>query len=182
MQLYNSQNGQSFSDVCLNTYGTMDTYIKMLKDNNLTPAAVPVSSQVVSWDENLLVDQTVYSSNKKKGIIFSTMFGINNNSFYQVISPSNPTFYPTNPIPITPNSGSMYMQPLSTYYTATGGESYIILNALIGCNIVQIEREIKPMLPSEFTFDSATGKISFTSAVLSGGETIFLIYSKTIIV
>ena len=46
MTTYYAVSGQSFSDVCLNTYGTLDNYIKLLEDNNLVPDAAPYSMRL----------------------------------------------------------------------------------------------------------------------------------------
>jgi hypothetical protein len=82
MQVYKAKSGQSFTDVCLNTYGSLDYFIKLLSDNNLSPEDVPVANQEVIWDETIIADQTIYINTTKAGIVFSTMYGTNDNSYY----------------------------------------------------------------------------------------------------
>ena len=60
MTTYYAVSGQSFSDVCLNTYGTLDNYIKLLEDNNLVPDAAPYSNEAIIWNESIVKDQTTY--------------------------------------------------------------------------------------------------------------------------
>ena len=64
MNTYFCTLGQSFSDVCLSTYKTLDDYVKLLNDNLLTPNSVPYSAQSITWDSNyqsavITVTQTV---------------------------------------------------------------------------------------------------------------------------
>ena len=74
MKTYNCVNGQSFSDVCLNTYGTLDKYIKMLNDNSIEADNVPFSGQPINWDETVVVNQTTRTQITQNNVIFATGF------------------------------------------------------------------------------------------------------------
>lgn len=61
MQQFNTQNGQSWIDVCLNTYGTLDYLGKLLNDNNLAIDSFPQSNQSIIWDNELVKDSSIKS-------------------------------------------------------------------------------------------------------------------------
>jgi hypothetical protein len=84
MQQYRITAGQSFTDVCMNTYGSLDYYIKLLNDNNVSPDDIPYTNQVVTWDETIIADQTIYISTTQAGIIFATLAGDNDNIYYTI--------------------------------------------------------------------------------------------------
>ena len=70
---------------------------------------------------------------------------------------------------------------MSMFYTAIGGETFITVIALQGMNILQIEREIKPLKNTEFIFDTVTGTIQFVGIdPLNAGENLFILYTQTI--
>jgi hypothetical protein len=182
MLTYNCISGQSFSDVCLNTYGTLDKYVKLLEDNNNTPDTAPYSNEAVIWDENLVADQSVYSKISSAGITYATSFGLNNNNYFQILGTENPSVLPVNPQPVNPPGGNnMYIKPMSLDYTAQGGETVITIVELQGMNVQQIEREIKPLKKSEFIFNSVTGTITLVGVdPLSAGEILFILYTQTV--
>lgn len=73
MRMFECQEGQSLTDVCLNTYGSIDYFIKLLNDNNLSPLDVPFSGQIVYWDDSLVENQSIQLLITKNNIIFATM-------------------------------------------------------------------------------------------------------------
>jgi hypothetical protein len=81
------------------------------------------------------------------------------------------------------NNVSKYEQTFNTEYRAgSDGETIIILNSLIGTRVVQIEREIKPIYASDYSFNTFTGQITLLNSVQMGiNETLFIIYAKIII-
>jgi hypothetical protein len=182
MPTYNCHSGQSFSDVCLNTYGTLDEYVKLLQDNNNTPDTAPFSNEAMLWDNTVITDQTIYKKTTGAGIVFATSFGLNNNNYFQILGTENPTVLAVNPQPINPPGGtSMYIKSMSMFYTAVGGETFITVIALQGMNILQIEREIKPLKNTEFIFDTVAGTIQFVGIdPLNAGENLFILYTQTI--
>jgi len=72
---FNCVNGSSFSDVCLNTYGSMDYYVKLLNDNNLEPDDVPFSGQAIMWDNSLVTDEGIQQQTIANNIIYATDTG-----------------------------------------------------------------------------------------------------------
>lgn len=70
---FNTYNGQTFSDVTVNTYGSMDYYVKLLNDNGLSPDSIPESGGSVEWDTNIVRDQSVQTLINQNNIIFATM-------------------------------------------------------------------------------------------------------------
>jgi len=69
---FSTYNGQSFSDVVINTYGSMDFYAQFLNDNNLSPTDIPASGQIVVWDTNEVVDQSIQRFISDNNVIFAT--------------------------------------------------------------------------------------------------------------
>lgn len=63
------------------------------------------------------------------------------------------------------------------YTSESDGETEIYLPEMIGCRVVRVERNIKPMV--DFTYDNVTGKMNVAGG-LSIGETLFIIYAKII--
>lgn len=84
----------------------------------------------------------------------------------------------------TTNEDNMikYEQNLEYQYTvASDGETIIVLPALVGMRIVQIEREIKPLLSGEYSFNAFSGQITMLGGVqLSEGETLFILYAQIV--
>jgi hypothetical protein len=180
MLIFKAINGQSLADVCLNTYGSMDYFVKLLQDNNIANAnQLPYTGQQFSWDETLVKDSLVQISTANGSIKYATSAGSNNNTFY--IVGGTPTAYQ----PPAPSEGvsipiGYYQKTSSTSYTATvDGETSITFILLQGKTILQIEREIRPLLISEFSFDKITGVLTLTNS-LSAGETLFILYQEII--
>lgn len=187
MQQYNAINGQSFSDVCLNTYGSLDNYVRMLNDNGLTPDAYPYSGQAISWDPEVIVDQTIYKKTTGAGVKFATLVGINGNNFFQTVGGENPKVLSINPAPIsiggtgeTPNN--MYIKPKETQYTSVvGGETSISLTELIGKEIVSVVKELKTLLKTQYIVGPGAGEIQLSGVdPLAPGETLFIYYNEII--
>lgn len=178
MSVFKAIYGQSIWDVVLNTYGSFDNAIKMLIDNNLPNINItPSSQQPFEWDNTITADQSISISDSNiiyatspipNGNVMSVVSGTsgpsgNNNNFSQ---PSNPNY--TNMI--------KYEQNTEVQYTASGGETSVVLSSLIGSRIVQITREIKPMLIADFDFNTNNGQITFNNGIsLNSGETLFII-------
>jgi hypothetical protein len=159
--IFSCVSNSSFSDVVLNTYGSLDYYVKLLNDNGISPNDVPSSGQQVSWDENLVVNQSIQTLLTANNTIYATLFGTPNQTI----------------IPIA----MMYKDTLSASYTASiDGETDITITDLQGSEVVQVIKEIKPLLDSEYTFTSNTGKVTLIGTSLSDGETLFVLYKKTI--
>ena len=73
MLSYSCQQGQTLLDVCLNTYGSLDFLEKLITDNGFENAnQLPTSGQIVSWDETLISDFSVYRTNTAFSVVYST--------------------------------------------------------------------------------------------------------------
>ena len=162
MQRFNCASGSSFSDVCMNTYGSMDYYVKGLNNNGISPNDVPESGQAFMWDASVVNDQTLQHVTNTNNIIYATLFGL----------PGQPNI---------PTVGQ-YSDTRNTSYTASSdGETVITLTILQGAQIVQIEKEIKPLLASQFIFNAVAGTITLTDGIsLVKGETLAILYKVTI--
>ena len=76
MQLFEAIAGQSIYDVCLQTYGTLDFFYKLLQDSNVLNAdAAVVSGQKFLWDDTLVQNQQVNNAFAASGIYYSTDIG-----------------------------------------------------------------------------------------------------------
>lgn len=165
MLQYNCQEGQSLSDVCLNTYGSLDFYVKMLTDNNLSPEDTPNGSTIVNWDETLVKNQTIQQLTTKNKIIFATLTG------FGIPEQINPFM-------------STYVNPFNTHYTASAdNETIITLVELQGATveILKVTLETKELLPTDYTFNNVTGIITLVNSItMSIGQALFVLYKKTI--
>lgn len=164
MQQFNCVAGSSWTDVCLNTYGSLDNYVKLMNDNGVSPNELPASGQVISWDDSIVNNQTAQRFLNRNNTIFASLTG------YGTPEQQSPTM-------------SSYKDTLSTSYTATdpSGETVITLTELQGNEIVQIEQEIKPLKASEYIFNSVAGSITLVAPnQLEIGATLYIIYKKTV--
>jgi len=72
MQQYNCQNGQSWYDVCLNTYGSLDYLGKLVSDNGGELNVQPTTNTVIYWDRSLVKDSSLLSLIKNNGYVYNT--------------------------------------------------------------------------------------------------------------
>lgn len=157
MQQFSAQNGSSFTDICLNTYGTLDKYVKMLNDNGIEPNDIPFSGQVIVWDDTEVLNQTVQTFLSRNNTIFATLTGFG---------------VPEQVNPIT----TMYKDSVFTTYTAsTEHETLISLPDLVGHEMVQITQEIKPLKTDLFAWDATVGTLQLLDEPLAQDETLFII-------
>ena len=90
---------------------------------------------------------------------------------------------PIGSAPSTSNAVPMYMDILQANYAAVAdGETEVTISDLVGNTIVQVEKEIKPLVEGDdFSFNSTTGKITLTAEnALAAGESIFVIYKVAV--
>ena len=160
MQQYKCQWGQTWTDVVMNTYGTMDLYVKFMNDNVLTPNSLPYSNQSVIFDPTLLNDETTTALINNNDIVYST--GVNS------------------AIPAQPQPVSQYWetQPIAQY-TATNpaGETVITIVAIQGGQVLGVMKGISPLTTSQYSANTTTGVITLTGGVeLAEHETLFVTY------
>lgn len=170
MSIFSCQYGQSYSNVVLNTYGTLDKYVQFLDDNNLSPEDTPVSGQQIYWDETQVVNQNTSNSIIRNKIIYSTLEGID----------ANATDPPIEPIP--PTVAQSYKSIGVGYTATTDNETVITVLAIQGAeSIVQIEKELKPLTTSDYVANLVAGTITLIGGKsLMTGESLFIIYNKLV--
>ena len=94
MLTYNTVEGQSLWDVCLNTYGSFDFLVKLLQDNSIPNINFsPFSGQSFVWDETLSVDSAVNLTNQNSNIRYATKVNPNDsmNTIVNGDSSGNPS-------------------------------------------------------------------------------------------
>lgn len=75
-----------------------------------------------------------------------------------------------------------YVQTLQLQYTAVAeGENAFNFAELVGNFLIQVEKEIKPLLTSQFSFDNGTGDFDLVNNNLSLGQSLFILYSNLVI-
>lgn len=75
-----------------------------------------------------------------------------------------------------------YSETFDAEYTATtDGETNITLDIPVNSEVIQIEREIKPIHRSKWSYNVSTRLLVLDDSVaLSAGETLFVIYKRII--
>lgn len=181
---YSAIDGQSLFDICLNCYGTLDLLLKLIVDSGIENVNhIPISREMYTYDDSLIIDQKVTISQFK----YATNIG-GNGSVYYIIKQAEPPHKIKTGIPVPPKPFDMYQKTASTSYTSnTDGTTVITLvdengGSMIGNDITQIEREIKPLLTSEFIWNKNLALLTLINGVtLDNGQTLFILYSKMII-
>lgn len=188
MLQYKAVTGQSVFDLCLNTYGSFDLLFKFLSDNNISDVNyVPYSGQIFYWDETFTADQAVNVTSTTNNIIYATSTQRNGSVLSIVIDQGNGGgagnggIYPPYTPPTTGGSTSYYIT-YGVQYVGVGAENTFTLAELIGVTLVQVTREVQPLLPSMYTFNALTGSITLTGNALIAEEVVYIIYTKHITV
>lgn len=187
LQKFEAIDGQSIFDVCLNCYGSLDLISKLLQDNNIDNINVrPYSRQLFIYDDTLVIDQGINQQFTQAGIRYATDVSALGSVFY--IVKGRPPIVKV-PIPHNPPSqiNDMYQATYSTSFVSGQDGTVLITpqdkdgNSMAGNDIVQIEREIKPLLASEFSWNKAQGIITLLNGItLDNGQSLFIIYSKMV--
>lgn len=183
MDIFKSVDGQSLCDVCMNTYGSMDFFFKLVQDSNVLDGnQMPYTSQQFNWEKSLVIDAQILRTTTIGNIIYATSPSGNGNTFFVITGGGTP-LPPNNGGGggyIPPSNQNMYQKTSSTNYTATtDGESVITFVPLQGKGILQIERNIQPMLPTEYSWNTTTGALTLTNPMMLG-ETLFILYTEMI--
>jgi hypothetical protein len=195
MRTFNAIAGQSIYDVCLQTYGSLDYLYKLMQDNGIQGLNEPVSSrQPFVWDDSLVVDQVQNAAFAASKTYYSTdMAGLGN--VYYVVERGPITNIPNQPsTPYQPGGGGpdSYIVTLNTTWTSGADGTTVITpldingNSLAGSDIIQIELEIKPLIPegqvnAQYVWNKALGVLTLTNNTYADfGQTLSILYNKLI--
>jgi hypothetical protein len=189
---YNAVNGQSIFDVCLNTYGTLDQLVKQLVDSGAGQGVndVPVSGQVYVYYDDLVVAQSVNQAYLLTNIRYATAKGDNGQTYYIINqTPAVPVQVSGNPgPPVTPpNPETMLTQVNGTSFTSGADGTKVMTlmdkdgNSMIGNDLIQIEKEIRPIVNSNWVWNKFTATLTLINGEeLDNGQTLFYLYSKIV--
>jgi hypothetical protein len=168
--------------VCLNTYGSLDFFYKLVQDSNIPNAdAIPATGQQFLWDRELVVDTQVLRTTTLGNIIYATVSGTNGNTLSVTIGTGQPIPPTGGGVPLPPTATNVYQKTSATYYTATtDNESTVTLLGLISKNIIQIERNIQPIIPTTYNWNNTTGVLTLDDALMTG-ETLYILYTEMIV-
>ncbi len=186
INVYTAVQGQSIFDVCLNTYGSLDFLYKLVQDNTFGSINnTPYSGQNFNYDTNYIVDQVIsagFKQTKLATLLNPTLVATNDTS--QQINLITQR-YATSNVPGSQNVvivKNMYQQNSQDLYTAAvNGETVVSMVTWIGWDILYVEKDIKPMKPSAYTWNKSSGTFTILAPdSLAAGETIFFIFQKLI--
>lgn len=185
--IYKSIAGQSIYDVCLQTYGSLDFVFKLMQDNAFTGLDTTVSSgQPFTWDSTLVVNQQLYQQNISNSVLYATDVSALGSVFY-VVNGGNSVIVPPTSSPFTPSPTKKTQMVLATSYTSNADGTTVINpvdingNPLTGLDIVQIEKEIKPLKAAQYVWNNALNTLTLIGGVtVDLGETLFILYSKLV--
>lgn len=187
LQEFEAIEGQSIFDVCLNCYGTLDLMYKLLQDNGIDSINVkPYSRQMFTYEDGLVIDQGINQQFTQGGFKYSTDISALGSVFFKV--KGRPPLVKL-PIPHNPPSQlqDMYPDVNSTSFTSNSDGIVVITpqdkdgNSMAGVDIVQIEREIKPLKASEWSWNKASGILTLVGGTtVDNGQSLFIIYKKMV--
>jgi len=180
---YTAIEGQSLLDVCLNTYGSLDYFTKLLVDSNVeNPDQVPYTGQKFTYDETLIIDASINKTTTLNNIRYATAYGDNGNSYFITIGGSgNIITTPPNNTP-PPTATSMYQKTTAYEYisNSVGGETTITIPSLANKDILQIEKNIQPLGTSEYGWSKTTYTLTLTEPIYKD-EKLFILVTQMII-
>ena len=85
MSTFYAVDGSTLFDVCLNTYGSLDFFYKLLVDNNITNANyTPKTGQPFNYDETLIVDEQTNRTITLSGIKYTTAINSSTGVYYKI--------------------------------------------------------------------------------------------------
>jgi len=196
MRIFKAIAGQSIYDVCLQTYGTLDYLYKLMQDNGINGLNENIySGQTFVWDDTLVVDQLVNAAFAASNVYYSTsMSGLGN--VYYTVERGPIQNIPNGPaIPYTPPSAPVstsYKVTLNTTWTSGADSTTVITpldingNNLAGCDIIQIELEIKPLIPegqvgAQYVWNKSIGVLTLINNTYADyGQTLSILYNKIV--
>lgn len=188
---YNCVIGQSLFDICLNTYGSLDLFYKLLQDSGIDNAQViPYGGQNFIYDDSLIVNQNINQNYVLTPVRYATSIGNNGSSYYIVKQTKDPSINPPGPFipnPVTTPTAMYTMVALTSFTSGSDGTTIITLmdkdgNSMIGNDIVSVILEIHPCKNSDYSWQKTTGIITLLGGLtLDLGQTLYAVYSKLII-
>lgn len=90
MTEFRASDGQTLVNVCINTYGSLDFFYKLLLDNNIPDANyVPVTGQIFFYDETLVINQQINRTTILNNIKYATAI-TNSTAVYYVVKQGLP--------------------------------------------------------------------------------------------
>lgn len=192
MRTFKAIAGQSIYDVCLQTYGSLDYLYKLLQDNGINGLNEDVSSgQPFIWDDSLVVDQLANAAYAESKKFYSTNVSGLGNVYYVVNGSGAIVPIPSEPYaPPTPEN--TYQMVLGTSWTSSADGVQVITpldingNTLVGFDIIQIELEIKPLIPegqpnAQYVWNKLTGVLTLVNNTYADyGQTLYILYSKIV--
>ena len=194
MQTYNAIAGQSIYDVCLQTYGSLNYLYKLMQDNGIQGLDELVSSrQPFVWDDTLVVDQLVNAAFAATNTRYSTdMAGLGN--VYWVVNQEPINSVPnSSPTPYTPPAPQgAYSVTLATTWTSPADSVTVITpldingNTLVGCDVIQVEMEIKPLVPegqpgAQWIWNKLTGVLTLINNTYADQDVLVsILYTKLV--
>ena len=156
---YNCIAGQSFSDVVLNTYGSMDYYVKGLNDNGFSPNDIPNTGQRFMWDNTLVKDESTAILINNNSVKYATLTGFG--------TPEQPHL----------NMGQYYDTRAASYTATVDGETVAAIILTQGAIAVRATLEVKDLLDSEYIFNSTAGTWTLVAPKkMAKGQTLFVLY------
>lgn len=189
MRIYSAIAGQSIYDVCLQTYGSLDYLYRLMQDNGIEGLNEQIySRQEFVWDDSLVVDQLINAAFAATGQRYSTDMSSLGNVYYvtQQAPINSVPNVPSTPY-VPPTASGIYTVTLSTSFTSNQDGVTVLTpldingNPLIGCDIVQVEREIKPLFSSQWSWNKTTGVLTLLNGVTVDLDvSLFILYSKTV--
>lgn len=191
LKQYSAVNGQSIFDVCLNTYGTLDRLVKQLVDSGAGQGVndVPASGQLYVYDDELVADQAVNQSYLLTSTRYATINGTNGQTYY-IINQNIPTVVPTGapPTVIPPINPDDMITQVNGASFASGADGTVVMtlmdkdgNSMIGNDLIQIEKEIRPIINANWVWNKTTGILTLINGeTVDAGQTLFYLYSKVV--
>jgi hypothetical protein len=188
---YKAVNGQSIFDVCLNTYGTLDRLIKQLVDSGAGQGVnnIPASGQVYVYDDELVEDQAVSQAYLLTGVRYATINGTNGQTYY-ILNQNNPPVVPPGvpPTVVPPVNPDDMITQVSGAQFVSGADGTNVMtlmdkdgNSMIGNDLIQIEKEIRPVINANWVWNKTTGILTLINGeAVDAGQTLFYLYSKII--
>lgn len=188
---YKAVNGQSIYDVCLNAYGSLDTLIKLLIDSGEGQGVnnIPASRQEYIFDDSLVVDQSINQAYTLSGIYYATLLGTNGQTYY-IVKQNPPKVIPDTGLPpVEPpiNTDDMLTQVAGTQFISGADGTTVITpldkdgGSMIGYDLVQIEKEIRPIVNANWVWNKTTGILTLTNGeTIDSGQVLYIIYTKVV--